>query len=221
LRSLRLFEDFNEDIIHIFELEKLERREDPILGFNSFRIPNRAVASALARRSQGFENLAASLVVDAYDFFSATADACWAWNKLGSLSMTSEALGRIGWEKQMNEMLLMASAALKKMPKLRILEIWTGWLGAASLFRYEVDEGGATLTWKYGRDIHLDNDAVKAWEEAVLEHCGQVLRVDCETVEVDDILSLGHAISRLGLKIPVLDLESEKQIRLEGEVTIM
>jgi hypothetical protein len=161
LRSLRLFEDFNEDMMDIFDQE---RRDAPMPGMDFFRIPNREVGWELARRSQPLEHVAASFVVDAYDFFPATDDRRWTWNKLKSLSMTTRKLGFPGWRELMNKMLLRASAGLKRMPKLKILEIWNGGRGVASLFRYEVDEGGATLTWGYNRDVYLDDDVVKAWK---------------------------------------------------------
>ncbi|KAK4149785.1 hypothetical protein C8A00DRAFT_37621, partial [Chaetomidium leptoderma] len=207
LRSLTLFEDFNEDLNQLFESES--RREEDDVDFT--RIANPQVGRALAERSVDLEEVAVSFVVDAVDFFRYCRPNR-TWDKLRSLSLTSLMLHPLEDRVNMNNMLRSASVAVKRMPKLTILEIWNGARGLACLFQYEVHDKSATMTFKSTPGIDLEGSVVEAWKKAALEHSGRVLKVDYQVLEKKHIWTHAHAIRHLGLKVQVLDPASEQRI---------
>lgn len=139
LKSLRLFEDFNPALINIV---KKELSDD----CPSLRPSPYMVGAALAKRSLSLEQVSASFMVEADDFFR-ECQPDWVWTKLKFISLTSRLLkDRDTQRAAMDTMLCTAAAVAKNMPKLKIMEIWSGEKWDACLFRYEAQEGIARLT---------------------------------------------------------------------------
>ncbi|KAI5457860.1 hypothetical protein BGZ63DRAFT_427886 [Mariannaea sp. PMI_226] len=104
----------------------------------------------LGKLNLKLEHLSVSFMAEALCFFC-DCDPTMEWPNLTSLCLTSELLTPDDGTDDINEMLLLEAAeAAKRMPKLETLEIWNGWEGLATLFKYESlgDEQPATITWR-------------------------------------------------------------------------
>ena len=227
LKSLTLFEDFREELMN-----RMGEWSEHLGDVDRFRRADPDVGKALAKRSLELERVAVSFVADAKDFFKECASRPeWTWTKLESLSLTSRLLGFAGHsgtlpgrvttplqkEKydKMNTMLLEASAVVKRMPRLKLLEIWDSRRWRTNLFRYELDSGTATVTWKCAPQAELHGEVVEAWEAVARDMGSREFTVVSETLSRDPLWSHGHAIRHLGFRIPVLDPGSEAQIERE------
>ena len=123
LRRVSIFEDFN----HVLHWRR-ERKRCTLLGKD------------LARSSRKFEELYASLNVDAKDFFHAF----WPgrdpkekkrveWKFLKYLALTSHSLNPWNYDRLVRT----AAAAAQRMPQLEVMELWNGGEGHLCIFRYE------------------------------------------------------------------------------------
>jgi hypothetical protein len=123
LKSLTLFEDFNED--HV-----------AALGLDPVRPPSITLARRLVRMSKDLVKLSASFLVDASRLIDQFLTSETAF-KLQSLSMTCNLLDSNA-EKEKREALLELAAELpKRMPKLEVLELWYAKRGQACRFQFK------------------------------------------------------------------------------------
>ncbi|KAK9419885.1 hypothetical protein SUNI508_06891 [Seiridium unicorne] len=124
LKSITMFEDFNED--HIPPLRQWTR--DPI---DVIRNGDPAVGAAFASRSLSLEQVSASYVVDARHFFQPP-QPLWTWHKLQSLALTSQVLTDTARYTEIASLLHNAGVAALRMPSLNTMVLWNGRKGAAS-----------------------------------------------------------------------------------------
>lgn len=145
--------------------------------------PGRLILLALdlARVSRQLRHLAASFVVDAKDFFQPfwprppTARPIntdeWVWNELETLALTSKLLRRPNKnQKEVNRLLEAVSVAVRRMPKLRTLEIWNGddeQHGCIFRYSYSPASRRVSLGLKGTRKINISQDTRRSWGETV------------------------------------------------------
>ncbi|WEW59914.1 hypothetical protein PRK78_005396 [Emydomyces testavorans] len=208
LKSLTLFEDFNEDFNRMFQ-------GDSILHGELVRITDPSVGAVLANISLCLERVSASFIVDAKDFFQAYQPG-WVWKDLVSLALTSRLLDSPRDPAAINNMLHAAGIAAKKMPKLRIMEIWSGGRGHTSSFRYHTSDYFTTVTWHGVWDLQLESRVVEVWKAVALEFNRHEPRVEVYQIPKSSIRSHGDAIEHLKLKQQILHPVSLRQVRIEG-----
>ncbi|KAF5969931.1 hypothetical protein FBULB1_9921 [Fusarium bulbicola] len=144
LCKLTIFENFDESYTKIYRT--------PSIRLPAIRVPSQDVSLKLARTSQHLEMLSASFMVDAREFFLAPQiHDSWRWDKLTSLTLTSNVLTGDADPLHVNKMLQNAAATALRMPRLRIMELWNGRKGVAMLFRYQgLEKMGSQLSLLYG-----------------------------------------------------------------------
>lgn len=130
LKTLSRFEDTNVDIDGA-SLGPSSRHQSPTRDLEPL------LGTALAGISFKLQNLSASFMVDARQFFQA-ARTDKVWEHLESLTLSSPLLVPTCPPGKANDMLLAAGLAAMRMPKLRMMEIWNGGRGYAALFRYHI-----------------------------------------------------------------------------------
>lgn len=215
LKTLTIFEDFNEDynIAFCFNESIREYAIQP----EFIRTPHPPVSEALAQRSCTLENLFASYMVDGEDFFKA----CkleWVWNNLTSIALTSRLLSLCKPRfSAVNDMLVNAGIAALRMPRLRTLEIWNGMKRHACAFRYRVTETSTTVEWWRTWDLEIHLDIAEVWRKVALRKTrNELLILPSQMLRKQDVTSHGAAIRELKLG-EVLHPISLKQILMESE----
>lgn len=150
------------------------------------------------------------------------------WPNLRSVGLTSRLLAPQKAREDIMRMLFNAATAARKMPRLRVMEIWNGREYLAAVFRYEAladgadrDDGkSAVLTWRATWSLgELDNSVVRAWS-AVAAGCDtrtrNGVRVVYEGVDPGfEIHSHADAVHTLRLRNAVMRPISTWQIRNE------
>ncbi|KAH6608972.1 peroxisomal abc transporter [Trichoderma cornu-damae] len=183
------------------------------------RKPNPYFGAALASRSLGFENLSASFLVEARDFFRAYKPE-WIWRDLRSLTLTSQYLDSQRSSHEINGMLQAAGEAALAMPMLQTLEIWNGGAGQAAIFRYHGGRGeAAVIAWTGTWDLVFSPHVVAAWQRVGLKHhrC-QTLAVERRPIaNAHDIRGFGDVMELLRTKEHVASWQSMNELRYEVE----
>lgn len=136
-----------------------------------------------------------------------------------TLSLTSPLLSREGSPESRSAVLQWAALLLKKMPKLRTLEIWWANRGEAAVFRYEVPRGtsrSSTLTFLASEDVQLPAAVVGKWRRAALERTGWGLVVMQGLVPAPAHYH-GEALGYLKLKDEMLHPLSAYQLESEAD----
>ncbi|OAA57646.1 hypothetical protein SPI_07305 [Niveomyces insectorum RCEF 264] len=205
VRRLVLFENF--DPQYTLRLSEC----DPV------RIPAPNVAEAIACASLALEQLSASFMVDAADFFCAR-EPSWEWPNLTSMALTTRLLAPDTSANAIDGMLLAAAAAAINMPNLKTMELWNAQAGLAMLFRYESTGNGlpAVLTLRGTWEFELRPRVAQAWEAVARKPRGQGSVIVKELVGIGVVRwSHGDAIHHLKLLNPVVRPVSLWQIRME------
>jgi hypothetical protein len=116
-------------------------------------------------------------------------------------------------------MLQAAAATAMKMPNLKIMEIWNGREGLATLFRYESTRGGqpTTITWRGTWEFDLRPPVIQAWETVTLKYCGHRPVIVKELLDVA-IKSHGDAIHYLRPLNLIIRPVSLQQILIEHRI---
>lgn len=210
LKELTIFEDSR-----IGQRFPWQSHIDPTESFDSAR--SQELAAALVAISLTLEKLAASISIDAHDFFEASYDTA-EWPKLQYLSLYSPHLSlkpdheaadhEAADHRAADDFICRAAAVALKMPKLKILELWYSGDFEAALFRYEVNNNGATISWRGMERLNMSPATIAAWDQVALKQTGYGVHV---TKAETDILwgqrelarGLGNAIMMLEPKIDV------------------
>lgn len=130
------------------------------LGWSSLRV------------SFDMQTLVISHAVEASDFFrpfysetriSALPVGMRLWSRLRSLSLTSRIPTRRTGSTKTNELLLAASRAAWRMPRLHTMEIWHGAVGKGFLLRYEVLRNETKLTIESTWPFELSQKTLQSW----------------------------------------------------------
>ena len=157
-------------------------------------------------------------MVDARDFFSLdTRNSCsptlW-WPHLTTVVLTSPLLMPKGSHADIMDMLQRAGTTAVRMPKLKTMQIWNGRENLAALFKYELQQQLATITWRGTWHLNLQPRVIKAWEAVSNMHGASRPRLLHETLDESEILS--HANAILSLKLPELVIRpvSLRQIQI-------
>ena len=172
---------------------------------------------ALVEASLGLEHLAASFFSDASDFF----DACQKqeiWPRLESLALTSNVLEPQQQSVRINDFLEATAPIAKKMPRLKLMELWNGRAGFAGVFQYQISESDRTakISWRGTWDVPLEPRVVEAWQAVVSERVDCKLQVVTEILDADVVIkSHGDAIRYLRLLNTVIHPVSLWQIQKE------
>ncbi|KAM5361277.1 hypothetical protein ACJZ2D_013226 [Fusarium nematophilum] len=85
-------------------------------------------------------------------------------SKLQRLCLLTNGLDPYRSHKSVAYLLTLAGRAAKKLPRLRVLELWNSGSGFGCIFRYTQDDSRATITWRAaGVDFGLEPKVIKAW----------------------------------------------------------
>ena len=174
----------------------------------------------LARSSRNFEELHASLNVDAKDFFHAF----WPgqnpkekkgveWKNLKYLALTSHSLNP--WD--YDQLVQAAAAAAQRMPQLEIMELWNGVKGYSCIFRYErrVDQPRIQLLSTWGGQ--LGAQARACWGVVARGHSSRhELQAEPFCLNASLITSHVSVLHYLVLKRRLLNETSLQQMQMEA-----
>lgn len=205
------FEDLNETYISANSTGLHES-----LDAEPIRTASTQVTKGLAEASLGLQHLSAAFIIDASQFWEVR-QSNWVWEQLLTLSLTSRDLVPHTEPKDINGLIHSAARAIKKMPKLRIMELWNGGQGHAAVFRYKsVKAGGcASIAWRGSWSLKFETGVVTAWENvAGASHAGY-LHIQNELLRPLQIRSHGEAVLILELETEVACPVSIQQIHRE------
>ncbi|KAL7927153.1 hypothetical protein ACQKWADRAFT_279674 [Trichoderma austrokoningii] len=182
------------------------------------RKPNYNSGVALANKSLGFENLAATFFVEARDFFQAYKPG-WTWRNLRTLTLTSYLLDSKREADEINEMLQAAGEAALAMPMLQTLEIWNGTVGYAAIFAYHVERGEAVISWTGTWDLVFTPYIIDVWRRVGYKnHRCEKLGVEKRLIEnVNDVRGYVDVVKMLRTKKHVISRQSMDELRYEFE----
>lgn len=163
-------------------------------------------------------------MVDAAEFFSEFPT----WPNLSHLTLTSQLLAPTTCPTQIMDLLQAAASAACYMPKLKMMEIWYGREGLATLFKYEFIPGysrQSVVTWRATWCMSIQPRVIEAWEGVVRSRGGYPGGVDVAYEAVNEhVTSHVDAIVSLKLSKTVLRPISLQQIKREqsfvGSLTI-
>ncbi|KAH8805548.1 hypothetical protein F5884DRAFT_885995 [Xylogone sp. PMI_703] len=154
LRKVTIFEDSDSEIHGNLECS-------PTLGQD------------LAVASQQFEELHATLLIDAKDFFhmfwpgqKPQKENGLEWKRLKYLALTSYSLN----PRDYDELIRAAAAAAQKMPHLKVMELWNCRRGEAYVFRYESRAVDAQISMISTWEPRLSWQAKADWRTAAKIH---------------------------------------------------
>ena len=195
------------------------------------RTASRDVAHALARCCRKFEHLehlSAAFLVDATDFLPAMLDPRSTkarWCRLASLTLTSRQLTPGRAAEDINELFVWGARAAGWLPQLRVLELWNGGRGVASVFRYRAQNGvpaaagepaRASILWRATFRVALEDRVVRAWKRVASAWRPCELLVVVEELDSALVRSHGDAIPLLGFEHDVVEPVSLEQIQWEN-----
>ncbi|KAI2614923.1 hypothetical protein GGR54DRAFT_324318 [Hypoxylon sp. NC1633] len=218
LKTLTLFEEFNEDLSTAF-CSAYQSQPDFDIGKEYVRTPPRGFSEAVATRSLSLERLFASYIIDARPFFHAV-EPNWEWKRLTSLSLTSRLLmGSTDTDlSEINNMLVEAAEAALKMPKLQTMELWHGLKRAACVFRFRKEMLYATVEWRGTWSLKWNSRVIRKWEEVAVLRTGLSLHIKANRyIEPAHIKSHADAIEKLGVDKQVIHPVSLEQIHRESK----
>ncbi|EGX94093.1 hypothetical protein CCM_02364 [Cordyceps militaris CM01] len=207
LRSLVIFENFNETYADAMRQRAL--RSLPTT-------PRR-----LVRASLGVEEFSASFLVEAAGFLRSSLESGCVWPNLTSFAMTSRLLTDDmpqGGSPRIQRLLWNAAAAARRMPNLRVMELWHGQEGRAVVFRYQPsahDGGPASVVCRGTRATYLSDRVRQAWRDTAVH--GRSAGVTFRQERLDGKLVTSHAaaISMLQLVSRVIQPISLQQTHQE------
>ncbi|KAK2777232.1 hypothetical protein CKAH01_12198 [Colletotrichum kahawae] len=144
------------------------------------------------------------------------------YQELTSLTLTSlrlkakidENWDMLIWRGGVTELLQMAAAATKLMPKLRLMEVWNGGDGNASVFRYEVsDDNKGEISWQSTQNCEpFEQEVIEAWEKVAQDHGLGGLTIRPSTLLSGDFTYYGSIIPLLTSKEEVVHPMSVAQM---------
>ncbi|KAF5679974.1 hypothetical protein FDENT_8543 [Fusarium denticulatum] len=230
IRSVTIFEDFNEQIMEAIRREVNPTITVPFMQIETRRHTKYELGEAFAVKSRSLEHLSVSFMIDARDFFTAC-KMMSDWPRLRSLILTTPLMTK-GSRGRISDFLVNAGRVAQKMQHLKSLAIWHCSRDDASAVIFHKNENGsrkvhgsATLTWRGTRDFDFSEEVVETWQKVVCtcnSHQGYVGQCDSHQLlcrierEEGEIISHGDAIHHLRLPDGVIDPTSLWQIRQEG-----
>jgi hypothetical protein len=168
-----------------------------------------SLAKSLRQYTKHLENLSVSHLIDAKEFlrpfWSAKSDTASLpkWGHLKTLSLTSEILNTNS-EKDINELLCAAARAARKMPNLRLLELWNGKSLQAGVFRYQVIDSIGEIKWLGTVADYLDAQVLQEWRQTSKLHGQQDLRDSASKLKPEEISHTAAVLRHLESRERVL-----------------
>jgi hypothetical protein len=211
MKRMTIFEDLNETYISVNSTGLHET-----LDAEPIRTTSTQVTKELAKASLSLQHLSAAFIIDASQFWE-VCQSNWVWEQLQTLSLTSRDLVPHKEPKDINRLIFSAAQAIKKMPKLQIIELWNGGQGHAAVFRYKsVKVGGcAKIAWRGSWNLKFETRVVTAWENVTGARHAGYLQIRNELLRPSQIRSHGEAVLILELETEVACPVSIQQIHRE------
>lgn len=176
------------------------------------------LAKHLRNYGRHLENISVSFLIDAKDFFqpfwTPRTECTATWENLKTLSLTSRIL-KSSLRSRISGLLCAAANAAMKMPKLQLLELWSGEEGIASVFRYRVKDGIAEITWLSTHIPKVDQKVINAWTSVAVTQGRPDVRVSIGKLDPDKIISAGTVLRYLYLRKQILHPVSGYRIAWE------
>lgn len=145
------------------------------------------------------------------------------YKELTSLTLTSHSLkAEINeewdmslWLRGVRDLIYLAAMAAKRMPKLRLMEIWNSGDGTSSIFQYKkTDEDVFEISWKSTQNCNpFEDDVVQAWREAAVEHGQSEVTISPPMLLSGDFEYYGSTIPYLESRNMVLHPVSAAQMK--------
>lgn len=214
VKRVSIFEDFNHQLTQALHDDYVQYFDPEIPA--EFPDCDFLLARAFDAKSHHLEHLSISYIIDAQQFFTSSQKKPCTWYLLQSLTFTSSTLAQTAPYKNVYALLQDASSVALKMPQLQTMVLWNSERGHACAVvyqRYSVSTI-ATLTWRGTWDLEFSDDVVASWKKVAPDPC--YLRLEKEALGDVEIRSHGDAIHHLRLPKGVVDAESLRQIRYEG-----
>ncbi|KAL3305623.1 peroxisomal abc transporter [Colletotrichum asianum] len=182
--------------------------------------------------SKDLESLAASFIVDAEDFLypfrprddldpaDQRAGIQDSWDCLETLALTSQTLSARQSRSKVNDLLHAAANAARRMPKLRVLEIWYGQgTEEGCIFRY--NRNGGNVTWQSTWSFEFAPRVLSSWAEAIEQHSGDRFAY-CDMPKVEEMGLSGtyfpaSVLRSLWLKDLAVHRVSLRQLEIMGD----
>lgn len=137
------------------------------------------LSKGLCRLSVNLEELSASFMADAADFFEPFTKAnnprgitprLPHWPNLRWLTLTSPSFSEQSISDTINSLLRAAGAAAKHMPRLQSMELWNATRWDAGVFRYLVVNDVGVVSWTSTWEFKLDRAVKTAWRQVALQN---------------------------------------------------
>ncbi|KAM0420454.1 hypothetical protein ACHAPT_011746 [Fusarium lateritium] len=161
------------------------------------------------------EHRSISFTTNAEDFFRPTPELRLDWRSLRTLALTSDILVSHSSDRA-NKLLERIAAAAKKMPELKMLEIWHyGTWGAfarrhpkeTGIFRYEKSDKSSSIVWYGTWDFYMSKQVEEAWHKVFTKSDDSLYEFDVKIINLAraEFTSLGSLYPLLKLKKHILD----------------
>ncbi|KAI8689663.1 hypothetical protein NCS56_00230000 [Fusarium sp. Ph1] len=165
------------------------------------------LAKHLRNYGRHLENISVLFLIDAKDFFqpfwTLRTECVTTWENLKTLSLTSWIL-KSSSRSRVNGFLCAAANAAMKMPKLQLLELWSGDKGIASVFRYRVKDTVTEVTWLSTHITKVGQKVINAWTSVAVAEGRPDVRVSIDKLDPDKIISAGTVLRHLYLREQIL-----------------
>ncbi|KAH7127246.1 hypothetical protein B0J11DRAFT_432859 [Dendryphion nanum] len=181
MKRLIIFEDLNETYISANSTGLNES-----LDAERIRLTSTKLTKKLAEASLDLQHFSAAFIIDARQYWE-VCQPDWVWEQLLTLSLTSRDLVPQKAPKEINDLIYSAAQAIKKMTKLRTMELWNGGEGHAAMFRFKSARAGgcASIAWRGNWVLKFESRVVTAWENLlspsqIRSHGEAILILDLE-----------------------------------------
>ncbi|KAI2465341.1 hypothetical protein F4781DRAFT_435469 [Annulohypoxylon bovei var. microspora] len=179
--------------------------------------------SRLAQISQRFKELDISFIIDARWFFSVlepfadNSKVDLSWDDLEGLTMTSKLLSSGTGSEELDSLLGSAAQAALRMPKLQMMELWSGKRGEAYIFRYTRFKDESHIEWwDTGLvPMTLRPKVIQAWQMVADRYVRGRLVVKIRNIPPRNIKCRGSILSYLKRSDRTLTSASLQQIQWE------
>ncbi|KAK3942632.1 hypothetical protein QBC46DRAFT_447623 [Diplogelasinospora grovesii] len=184
------------------------------------------MAAALVKASHSLEAWSASFVMDAYDAFQPFSPKdirirgarLPEWPNLKFVALTSNHFSPIEHPSKIEDFLLAAAEAARRMPLLEVMELWNA-EPEVSIFRYARDRGDrglATITVKTSWDFAPEESVIRCWSKTAEEHRCTEFSVKIDVLSKPVISPRLLALEHLQLRDLILHPLSFQQLRQDA-----
>lgn len=172
-------------------------------------IQHSIAGAVLAQRSLSLEKLYVSYFLAAEVFF-AECQLDWVWEKLTSLSFTSEIMVPSTTRSKIDELLVSAGKVAFRMPRLQRTEIWNRSARDACVFRYQAT-GSVTIEWRGTWNHNWGPEVVDTWQKVAKRAKKALFIVKSRLLDEKVVTTLFATIRELKLSGGILSSVSLEQ----------